>query len=273
MGDKANSWQKFAGDTLGRLNKNASEYKGAFGASFTDTAVTLINRTTRLQRDAFFAAYIEEAGRKLGEPLGFPLAKSATRMMTVDQLKEAEKQLTLIAQDLSFPTMPKAQGTENPAWQNFTIRAGTLGRVSRAILGEELTPGECIVSLMKADESTKNQDEWQIGWRDIRLVANRGGSARTGALEDQKLGSPTMDSALTFQLVQSAADPNARTSPYAAGEWGAIALLHKFKNPQKLDATTWAVAWPLKATDGLGAIRLKLKFERALPELESWPEK
>ena len=103
-------------------------------------------------------------------------------------------------------------------------------------------------------------------------VASRvGASVRTSELEDQKLGSPTLDQKLAIQLIQNANASDPKTSTYDAGEWGALALLHKFRDAQKLDPTTWLVSWPLKPADGSGAIRLKLKFERQFPELENWP--
>jgi len=278
IGEKAGRWQKFTTDTLGRLQKNATEYKGEYEAQFKDTAVTLIKRTERLQRDAYFAGYMQEAGVKLNEPLGFPLARASTKMMTADQLREAEKWLSRIADDLNFPAMPKPLAGENTAWQNFSGRVQTLARVSRAILGDELTPGDCTITLLKMDESTKNQDTWrETRWRDVRLLAARGGgTARTSEPDDSRLGVPTVDSAFTLQLVENANAPGSKTSDYPMGDWGAIALLHQNrKTTQRLaDQTAWSVGVPLKPDDGVGGvIRLRLKFERAFPDLESWPEK
>jgi len=276
IGDKADKWQRFNADTLGRLQKDAVGYAGEFKAGFDETAVFLIKRTERIQRDAYFAAYAEEANKRLGEPLGFPLAKSSTVMMKPEQLRQADTTLTLIAQDLAAAAMPKVSGGDSPAWQTFAGRASTLARVSRAILGDELTPGECIVSLMKPEESTKTQDAWRESgaWRDMKLVASRvGGSVRTSELDDQKLGAPTVDQRLTLQLVQNANQTDSKTSTYEVGEWGAIALLHKASSAQRIDPTTWSVNWPLRVTDGAGFIRLKLKFDRPFPELENWPAK
>jgi len=167
IGDKAARWQKFTADVLGRLQKNATDYKGEFEAAFKDTAVTLIKRTERLQRDAYFAAYAQESGVKLGEPLGFPLAKASTKTMTVDQLREAEKWLSRIAEDLNFPAMPKPAAGENAAWQNFSLRALTLARVSRAILGDELTP---ISKLSGAFLSPESELHLQFAYYESSLV-------------------------------------------------------------------------------------------------------
>jgi hypothetical protein len=276
VGDKADKWARFTSDTLGRLQKEAVAYTGDFKAGFDEAAVFLIKRTERIQRDAYFAAYIDEASKRLNEPLGFPLAKASTVIMKPDQLRQADTTLTLIAQDLGAATMPKVAGSDSPTWQSFAARASTLARVSRAILGDELTPGECVISLMKAEESTKAQDAWRESgaWRDMKLVAARvNGSVRTGELDDQKLGTPTVDQRLTLQLVQNANLPDSKTSSYEIGEWGSIALLHKAASTQRIDPTTWAVNWPLRVTDGAGFIRLKLKFDRAFPELENWPAK
>jgi hypothetical protein len=278
IGEKAARWQKFGEEVLGRLQRNATEYKGEFEADFKNTAATLIKRTERLQRDAYFASYMQESNVKLGEPLGFPLAKGSARMMTVDQVKEAEKWLSRMAGDLNFPAMPKAVAAENPNWQAFTSRAVTLARISRAILGDELAPGDCTVTLLKMDESTKSQDAWrETRWRDVRLLASRGGgTARTSETDDSRLGVPTMDLAFTLQLVENANAPGSKTSDYPMGDWGALAILHKNKRTAQrtADQTAWSVGVPLKPEDGPGGVmRLKLKFEREFPDLESWPEK
>ena len=276
VGDKADKWNRFSTETMDRLRKNAMGYAGEFKPSFDDTAAFLLKRVDRLQREAYFAAYIEEAGRKLKEPLGFPLAKASTTPMTPAQVKEADTQLTFIAQDLASPAMPRVSGSDSPAWQTFVARASTLARVTRAILGEDLTPGECIISLMKIEEATKSQDAWREtgAWRDIRLVATRAGAAvRTGEMEDQKLGAPTVDQRLTLQLVQNVNATDPKTAVYEVGDWGAVGLLLKSTNPQRLDPTTWTVHWPLRQAEAAGVIRLKLKFDRQFPELESWPAK
>ncbi len=277
VGDKGEKWQKFTtevgADSLGRLRKRAGEYSGDFKASFEETAAFVLKRTERLQRDAFFRAYMDEANTRVGEPLGFPLVKASTTMMKPDALKNADKALTLIAQDA--PTLPKASASENPAWNAFAGRADVLGRVSRAILGDELTPGECTVSLLKMEESTRTQDAWRESgaWRDLKLIASRAaGAVRTSDPDDQKLGSPTVEQRLIVQLIQNVGATDPKTSAYDLGEWGAIAMLHRSKNPPvKAEPTTWTVNLALKPEDGQGSIRLKLKFDRPFPELENWP--
>ena len=128
---------------------------------------------------------------------------------------------------------------------------------------------------MISRKSTRTQDAWRESgaWRDLKLIASRAaGAVRTSDPDDQKLGSPTVEQRLIVQLIQNVGATDPKTSAYDLGEWGAIAMLHRSKNPPvKAEPTTWTVNLALKPEDGQGSIRLKLKFDRPFPELENWP--
>jgi hypothetical protein len=198
-------------------------------------------------------------------------------MMTVDQLKEADGYLTYISRDLGSADMPKPVSGESQSWEQYSRRANSMAAIARAILGEAMNPAECVISLQKLEEPPNPLDEWRTlaRWRHLVLTGPGGGAAKTDLMNDEKLGSPPLDQKLTFQLAEYVTEASAKRSNYGPDDWGAIALLHKFKNPQKLDATTWAVARPLRPEDGPGAIRLKLNFriKDPFPPLEDWPEK
>jgi hypothetical protein len=51
-----------------------------------------------------------------------------------------------------------------------------------------------------------------------------------------------------------------------------LELLHKYKGERdKADPKTWLVKLPMTAPGAKGIIRLKLKFDNVLPELDKWP--
>jgi hypothetical protein len=58
------------------------------------------------------------------------------------------------------------------------------------------------------------------------------------------------------------------------GEWGALWLIQQYKGERdKTDPSqkTWLVEFPVGAPGATGSLRLKLKFERALPDWDKWP--
>jgi hypothetical protein len=127
-------------------------------------------------------------------------------------------------------------------------------------------------------EDASKQDAWRDRWYDLKLTATDGsGHARTGSKMDAPLGNPTVDLAFALQIIRNANVSSSERADYNVPEWGALALLRDYKESAKplADPTTWAVRVPLRSEhdpDG-GMIRLKLKFDRPLPDLKTWPEK
>jgi hypothetical protein len=52
--------------------------------------------------------------------------------------------------------------------------------------------------------------------------------------------------------------------------WGPLWLIHKYKG-EKVDPTSWLVEFRVPASGAKGTLRLKLKFDGALPALDKWP--
>jgi hypothetical protein len=277
VGDKGAKWQSFTNESLARLYKLAADYQGEFKADFDTTVAALHARTERLQRDRFFAAYMQDARTRLNEPVKFPLARTEIRSMSLNELKASYNHLIQISRDLKSPGMPKPVTSERSQWQTFADRAVALEAVCQAILGDESMPGRCAVSLMPAEDASK-QDAWRDRWYDLKLTATDGsGHARTGSKMDAPLGNPTVDLAFALQIIRNANVSSSERADYTVPEWGALALLRDYKESAKplADPTTWAVRVPLRSEhdpDG-GVIRLKLKFDRPLPDLKTWPDK
>jgi hypothetical protein len=89
-----------------------------------------------------------------------------------------------------------------------------------------------------------------------------------------KIGEAPVAPKLELTLIKNVNDPTAAKFPIATGQWGPLWLIQKHKgeldksDPQK---KTWLVEFPVGAPEATGSVRLKLKFERALPDLEKWP--
>jgi hypothetical protein len=76
---------------------------------------------------------------------------------------------------------------------------------------------------------------------------------------------------LELRLIKNNNETNSATFPISTGEWGPILLIHKYNGePEKGDLKTWLVEVRVTAPGASGVVRLKLKFDRPLPELDKW---
>ena len=110
----------------------------------------------------------------------------------------------------------------------------------------------------------------------MKLVFDGGGSEtiRTESETDQPLGGVSIQQKIELRLIKNVGDPNSPTFSIPTAEWGPLWLIHKYKGERdKLDPTlkTWLVEFPVGAPGATGFVRLKLKFEHVLPELDKWP--
>ena len=88
------------------------------------------------------------------------------------------------------------------------------------------------------------------------------------------MGEVPIQQKLEFRLIKNVGDANSPTHAISTGEWGPLWLIHKHHGERdKTDPRmcTWSVEFPADAPGAAGAVRVKLKFERPLPDLENWP--
>jgi hypothetical protein len=145
--------------------------------------------------------------------------------------------------------------------------------VAKALLGDEGILGTCSILLAGATDATRSKDEWRGSWRDIKLVAegSAGGSIRTDGETDQQIGDAPVQQKLELRLFHNIGEQNSQPFSIATGEWGPLWLIHKYKGERdKADPKTWIVEVPMTAPGATGSVRLKIKFERPLPELDKW---
>ena len=99
-------------------------------------------------------------------------------------------------------------------------------------------------------------------------------AVRAGAdTTDQKIGDAPVQQKFELLLYKNVNTPDSPTSKVAVtGDWGPVELIHKYKGERdKADPKTWSVKIPVTAPGAKGLVRLKLKFESVLPELDKWP--
>jgi hypothetical protein len=273
VGLKGEPLEKILKDGIGEIRTQAAAYSGKLTNEFSRTMSYQLKRVEKAQSDAFFAAYLAEVKKTLSSESGFPLTRDISRPITVDKFMAAGKQLKYISDDFDSPTFKNSSLQDRPDWKGFLPNIDGQKAVAKALLGDEGILGNCSISLAGSTDATRSKDEWRGSWRDIKLIAegSAGGSIRTETESDLQIGDAPVQQKLELRLFKNIGDPASQTFSISAGEWGPIWLIHKYKGErEKSDPKTWLVDVPMSAPGASGSVRLKLKFERPLPEMDKW---
>src|ERR1051326_3965042 len=273
VGLKGEPLEKFLKDGTGEIRNQAAAYSGKLTNEFMRTISYQLKRVEKAQSDAFFAAYLAEAKKQLASASGFPLTRDIGHPISVDNFMAAGKQLKYISEDIASPIFQKSSLQERPEWKTFLANIDGQQAVAKALLGDEGILGTCAISLAAGTEATRAKDEWRGSWRDMKLIAEggTGDSIRADSADtDLKIGDAPVQQKLELRLYKNIGDPQSPTFSINTGEWGPIWLIHKYKGERQADTKTWLVEFPVGAPGASGSIRLKLQFDRPLPELDKW---
>ena len=274
IGLKGESLQSFLTERVGAIRTEAAAYSGKLTNDFTAAIAFELKLVEKQQSAKFFEAYLSQANALVGFGTGFPLIRDLSRRITADAFTTAGKQLKYISEDLASPVFRKYSPQDQPDWKSFVTSVEDQQRVAKALMGDEGILGACTISLAGSTEATRSDDEWQGTWRDLKLVVDGASSevVRTGSDTDQKLGDAPVQQKIELRLIRNANEPSSPTFPITTGDWGPLELIHKYKGERdKADPKSWWVKVPVGAPGAKGSLRLKLKFESALPELDKWP--
>jgi hypothetical protein len=272
VGLKAEPLEKVIKDGIGEIKTQAAAYSGRLTNEFMRTITYQLKRVEKAQCDAFFDAYLAEVKKTLSSDSGFPLTRDISRPITVDKFKVAGKQLKYVSDDFDSSIFKNSALDERPDWKGFLPNIKGQKDVANALLGTEGILGTCTISLAKMSDATRSKDEWRGSWRDIKLIAegSAGGSIRTDNESDLLIGDAPVQQKLELRLFRNIGDTSAPFS-ITTGEWGPLWLIHKYKGERdKTEGKSWLVEIPMEAPGASGKVRLILKFERALPELDKW---
>ena len=272
VGLKGEPLEKVLKDGIGEIKTQAAAYSGKLTNEFMRTITYQLKRVEKAQCDAFFGTYLTEVKKSLSSESGFPLTRDISHPITVDNFMAAGKQLKYISDDFDSSIFKNSSLQERPDWKGFLPNIDGQRAVASALLGTEGILGTCTISLAGASDATRSKDEWRGSWRDIKLIIDggTGGSIRTETDTDLPIGDAPVQQKLELRVFKNIGDPAAGTFSITTGEWGPIWLLHKYKGEREKGGNTWVVEVPMGAPGASGMVRLKLKFERPLPELDKW---
>jgi len=272
VGLKGEPLEKILKDGAGEIKNQAAAYSGRLTNEFMRTISYQLKRVEKAQSDAFFAAYLAEAKKVLASDSGFPLTRDISHPITVDNFRAAGKQLKYISGDINSEIFKKSSLPDRPEWQPFLPNIDGQQAVANALLGDEGI-GSCTILMAGTTDATRAKDEWRSSWRDIKLIVEGATSEtiRTETEKDKPIGDAPVQQKLELRLFKNGGDPSSPNFSISTGEWGPLWLIHKYKGErEKGDPKTWLVEFPVGAPGASGSIRLKLKFERPLPELDKW---
>jgi IcmF-related N-terminal domain len=273
VGLKGEPLEKVLKDGLGEIKNQAAAYSGKLNEEFKRTITYQLKRVEKAQYDAFFGTYLAEVKKMLSSDSGFPLTRDISRPITVANFTAAGKQLKYVSDDFDSAIFKTSALEERADWKGFLPNIKGQKDVANALLGAEGILGSCTISLAKMSDATRSKDEWRGSWRDIKLVAegSAGGSVRTDNESDLAIGDAPVQQKLELRVYKNIGAENAQPFTIATGEWGPLWLIHKYKGERdKAEGKSWLVEIPMEAPGASGKVRLILKFERALPELDKW---
>jgi hypothetical protein len=271
VGLKGGPLEKFLKGGPDDIRNQAMAYSGKLTNDFMRTISYQLKRVEKAQSDAFFAAYLAEAKKQLASANGFPLTRDFAHPISAENFTAATKQLRFISEDIA--SFQKLSPPEQPEWKTFRANVTGEQAVAKALLGDEGILGTCAILLAATSDATRTKDQWRDAWRDMKLVVegSSGEVVRTQIDADQPLGSAPLQQKLELRLIKNNNETNSATFPISTGEWGPILLIHKYNGePEKGDLKTWLVEVRVTAPGASGVVRLKLKFDRPLPELDKW---
>jgi hypothetical protein len=273
IGSKAEPLEKLLNDKGGAIQNEASAYSGKLSNELIAAVAYGLKLASNKLSEKFFDAYVNQASA-LGFGGGFPLVNNLSHKMSAEAFTTAGKQLKAILEDLNSPTFQKYVPRDSSKWKAFVASVGSEAMIAKALIGDDGNLGNCAFSLAASNDNTQNDDAWQGPWRDVKLIAEGSNTEaiRAGSESDQKIGDAAVARKIELRFSRNINLPGSPTFSITKGDWGALELIHEFKGEKdKADPKTWLVKVPMTAPDAKGLVRLKLKFDNVLPDLDKWP--
>ena len=269
---KGKPLEDFLNNDLTPARTACQGYAGGARDLFTNITSYFLSQAEQTKESEYFAYYLKQARAGLAGRVGFPIAQDGTRPMAFKELPPLSTFLKFVSDDLKSPLFKKYGADTRDNWQAFSGAISSFTAITGALLGQDNLPGKVTVSLAGMLESMpQGKDEWRGPLRRIRL-AGAADRLDTNIAADSPLGAIPVDAPLAVEL--SSPDNSLKVSAEAqkTADWGPLWLVLKGGGkPDKADPRLWLVDWPVKDPAFKGDVRLKLLFDRPLPDLKSWP--
>jgi hypothetical protein len=255
-----------------KLAESVADYKGCLQTEVGRVAAFYRDQAAKTQAQGFLVAYQRAAEKDLAAGLGFPVLRdTSARMLSVEDLDGAQKLLAQIADELGLIAGRKLDETKS--WRDFTARTLDLSRVVKVIKGSDEKPNFCAISLCKRDDDQHGEEDlWRNGLRYVRLDAQGAEMVMSNNAKEEALGTVLLRGPLALQLLKQSTTEVYKAVPSPKWTaWGPLYLIAQQGGKPQADGS-WLVNLPTNDPTYKGSLRLSLKFDQPLPDLEHWPK-
>jgi hypothetical protein len=265
-GLKGRPLQEFLAEELGPVQKAETVYEGGFKEGFLTISSGLRLRVTQTTANDYFEQYLQNAKRYLRTKVAFPLAPDVTNTMAFSEFDDLNTTLKFLGDDGGAPVFQSYGVTNRPGWEPFFKTVSDLNRLTAALGGD--APQRITVSLLPLDDACRTQDAWRDTLRRVQL---KGGTRVPSNDPDKPLGTIGLDQEIALEMTDQS-EPPVKKAHQATGPWGPVWLVLKMNSRQDpANPRAWLVDWPVADSNFKGDIRLKLQFEKPLPDVKAWP--
>ena len=260
-GFKGRPLQDFLANELVPLQKAATNYSGGFKNGFEVISSALLARAQEAKANEYFDQYLQNARAYLQTKIGFPLIRQVTNVMAFSDFDDVNGTLKFITDDAGSSVFKSYGVSTRPGWEPLLNTVAELYRLTSALSGD--APERVTVSLAPLDDSHRTEDAWRYTLRRVEL---NGGARIDSNTPDAPLGTIPMDAPIELNLTDQL-EPPVNKVRQITGAWGPLWLVLTMNARQDpADALAWLVDWPVTDSKFPGALRLKLRFERKLPD-------
>ncbi len=257
--------QQFLANDLAPLRAAETNYAGGFEEGFRTISEGLLDRAEQARENSYFDQYLQGARAYLRANVGFPLVEEATNTMAFADFDGVNTKLKLIHDDAASPFFISNSVTNRPGWNPLLKTVSALYRLTSALGGD--SPEQVAVSLLPMDDLHREQDAWRGALRRVELNS---GPRIDSNNPDAPLGTVRLDSPITLELSDQLEPPVNKTQ-LTTGPWGPLWLVLRMNARQDpKDPLAWLVDWPVTDPRFKGQVRLRLRFERPLPDPNNW---
>jgi hypothetical protein len=259
---KLDEWDK----ARNAADQEAQEYKGCEREEVQKLSAGWREEATNRQPKAFLTGYQRAAEGDLTQSLGFPVLRGMTaKVISRDDLDSCQGLLERLREEASSIESRKLEDSKE--WKSYTTRLAAITKVFGVLKGTKDKANYCMVTLLGYDGGNP-ADAWRNGTRGIRLRGQA--NAVDASQEEKELGKVDVLGPCTFQFTRRADSTEKPTEQGVDKPWGPIWLITQYGGKPSADGT-WTVAYPLDEIAAGGKLRLKLRFDEPLPDLDHWP--
>jgi IcmF-related N-terminal domain len=202
---------------------------------------------------------------------GFPLLRASAKLMTSDEMNQADAVLQQLVADANSGAIQELNPPNADGWKALTSRLKSLNHLADVLKAGD-RPDYCTISLLMMDNQHRSDDVWRARYRYIQIAGSSAGMKNTNIGQDEELGKVNAAEGCSFQLYQRDSDPKPEEVVAETDQWGPLALVAKNDShpAQAGDYSAWIVNQPVPGVGGF--LRLKLKFDKPLVSLDVWPK-